>query len=400
MKLFKLLFYLILVLLPVGELLRFEFGINITIKPLDVTVGLTALCWIIFIFFNPSHRPTKKLLIPFVAFGAICLVSLLANISWLKQNEFLASLLYLIRWVSYATLPFIVFQFDKKIKKQLGLILFIDGLLFVLLGYIQYFFYPNLKSLYHLGWDEHMHRMFSTLFDPNFAGALFVLYFLFLAGVFYKFSKEKNKKNEKIFIGIILSLTLLAILLTFSRAAILMLIVGSSVFLFLINQKKLILVILGVIILFAFGFSSQFYIENINLFRQASSKARLDNYSMALKIISEKPLLGVGFNTYRYAKKADGVKSEWTNAPSHADAGVDNSFLFVLATTGIIGFGVYLWVWFTLLKKAYQQHKKKDIFSTIFIAASIGLFINALFINSLFFPVLLVWMWVLFGLTV
>lgn len=400
MKIFKLFLLLILLLLPVGELLRFEIGNNITIKPLDTVVGLTALCWFLFILLRPRYRPTRKFVTPFIIFIFLCLLSLVVNSWWLKQNQVLASSLYLFRWVAYATMPFIILQIDEKFKKQLGLFLFIDGLILVIVGYLQYFFYANLKPLYYLGWDEHMHRMFATFFDPNFAGAFFVLYFLFLAGIIYQRIKEKKPKKATIIFGIILFFTLLAVLLTFSRAAILMLIAGSGIFLWLINHKKLLLVILAAVGLFVLGFSPQFSNENMNLFREASSKARLDNYSLALKIISDKPLLGVGFNTYRYAKQSYGIQEGWTNAPSHADAGVDNSFLFVLATTGFIGFIAYLYLWFTFLKDAVIKNKKRqNIFAIIFISSSIGIFINALFINSLFFPGLMLWLWFIMGLT-
>src|SRR5207253_2275486 len=83
-------------------------------------------------------------------------------------------------------------------------------------------------------------------------------------------------------------------------------------------------------------FSPKFYVENINYFRIHSSQARLANYSDALKIITDHPLLGVGFNTYRYAKLSYGIREGWTNAPSHADAGVDNSFFVVLFHAGSI----------------------------------------------------------------
>jgi O-antigen ligase len=288
----------------------------------------------------------------------------------------------LARWLAYTSLLFIVLSFDNPFKEKIKFYLFIDGLVILLLGFVQYFFFSSLKSLYYLGWDEHMYRMFSVFLDPNYAGAFFVLYFIFIGNLIYKSNKHRR------YLIIILLFTLIAIFLTFSRSALLMLIIGTSVFLFIIKRKKLILILIGSIMLFALIFSSKFYVENMNLLREASINARLANYSTALKIITDRPLLGVGFDSYRYAKEMYGIKTGWVDAPSHADAGVDNSFLFVLATTGVIGFCAYLYLWATILKKA----------SFLVISSIIALFISALFINSLFFPPLMLWIWFILAL--
>lgn len=379
MKVLKILTVLILILFPFGELLRFNIGNNIILKPLDVVVGITSLAGFIYTFLQKKKPAFQK---EFLFFPLIGVLALIINSTWLKPYEFIVSFLYLVRWVAYASLFFIVSGFEKSFKEKIKFCLLIDGLIIVLLGFLQYFFFPSLKSLYYLGWDEHMFRMFSVFLDPNYTGAFFVLYFLFIGGFIYK------RKKQNVYLILVLLLTLIAIFLTFSRSALLTLIFGTSVFLFLIKRKKLILVLLASIIFFALIFSSKFNVENINLFRGASINARLANYSSALKIITARPFLGVGFDSYRYAKEMYGIKMGWVSAPSHADAGVDNSFLFVLATTGIIGFLAYLYLWTTLLKKT----------SVVVISSIIALFINALFINSLFFPPLMLWIWFILAL--
>lgn len=379
MKILKFLIIFVLVLFPLGELLRFNIGNNIVLKPLDIVVGATSVIWFIHRFLQKKEPALKK---EFLLFPLIGLGSLIINSSWLKPNEFIASFLYLARWTAYASLFFVVSGFDKPFKEKIRFYLFIDGLIILFLGFIQYFFFSSLKSLYYLGWDEHMYRMFSVFLDPNYAGAFFVLYFLFIADLIYK------RKKQRRYLVFILLLTLIAIFLTFSRSALVMLIVGTSVFLFLIKRKKLIFILLTTIVFFALIFSSKFYVENMNLFREASIKARLANYSTAILIIKDRPFLGIGFNSYRYAKKMYGVKMEWIKAPSHADAGVDNSFLFILATTGIIGFSAYLFLLASIMKKA----------SVLFISSIIAIFINALFINSLFFAPLMLWMWFILAL--
>lgn len=407
------LFIVLFVVFPFGELLRFSLGNNIVVKPQDIIVAVLVGTW----WFFPSSILTKSLknqflkekhiLQPLLAFSCIGLFSLIVNSSWLKPNEFITSLLYLVRWITYSFLFFVIVYCDNRVKQKITFLLIASGFCIVVAGFIQYFFFSSLKGLYYLGWDDHMYRMFSVFLDPNFTGAFFVLYFLFIGGKLYpllqrfsykQFRKNKTELKPVIFMSSILVFTFIALCLTFSRSALLMLLVGCGTFLILINKKKLIVIMLLVLVAFALIASPNFYVENINLFRAASGKARLENYSSAIKIIQDHPLTGIGFNSYRYAKEAYGIPSEWTNAPSHADAGVDNSFLFVLVTTGIPGLCVYLWLWLVILKRAlYLYRQKSNTMALVVFSSSVALFTSALFINSLFFPAFMLWMWILIG---
>ncbi|HSA83448.1 MAG TPA: O-antigen ligase family protein [Patescibacteria group bacterium] len=405
MKYIKFLFIFALILFPFGELLRFQINHYVAIKPIDLVVGVTVVWWLIYQIVKIKDQKYKltfnnvinnKFALPFILFVSIGLISLLINLAWLKMDQFLVSLFYLIRFVSYALLLPIVLQFDQKFKKIITVFLFIDGIVILVIGYLQYIFYNSLQGLFHLGWDEHMHRMFSTFLDPNFAGGFLVLYLLFVSGFVMK---QKTGSRKQILFIILLLVTLLAMFLTFSRSSFLMLLAGSAAFFIIIQRKKLLVVLLSFVALFIFSVSPQFYDENMNLFRVASSMSRLENYQFAFRVIEDHPVIGVGFNSYRYVKDMYGMPRDWVDAPSHADAGVDNSFLFVLATTGIIGLICYLWFWIRILRKLLIEYKKKKkIFVAVAFASIIGLCIHALFINSLFFAPLMLWLFVLIGL--
>lgn len=411
MRLLKILIILIIVAYPFGELLRFDLGNNIRFKPLDILAGLIMISWFILLFKKKIKLPSKPWF--YFAFPIVGIASLLFNIYWLDIGDLLTGSLYLFRWFSYLTIFFVLLSMHQ-IRKTLATLLIFDGLVIVMIGFIQFFFYSNLKPLYYLGWDDHMYRLFSVFLDPNFTGGFFVLYILFIGGLIYKLSKEKKLdvkqslldlpfsityRNVRLLLISILCVSVIAMFLTFSRSTLLMFIVGASTFFILIGRKKLIFGLLSFIILFIFLISSRFYIENVNLFRQASTISRLGNYQNAFTIIKSSPLIGVGFNTYRYAKAKQNITMEWLDNPSHADAGVDNSFLFVLATTGIIGVVAYVVLWYSILKRAFVLHKNdKNIYAIIIISSTAGLFIHAIFINSLFFPAIMVWMWFMLGL--
>jgi len=172
---------------------------------------------------------------------------------------------------------------------------------------------------------------------------------------------------------------------------------ASSITLLVLRKQLKLLIILFIIsaIMFAI-FSKNFYIENTNLLRIASSEARIDSAKNAIEIIKNNPILGVGFNSYRYAQIRYGFRQQTETINSHADAGTDNSFLFVLATTGIIGFIAYMLFWKRLVRIAFNN--RTSTVGIITLSSVAGLFVNSLFINSLFFPLIMLWMWILMGL--
>ena len=383
MKLLKTLILICLLLFPFGELLRFDLGSDIAVRLLDLLVLFTAISFIANSIKN-KKIPKTYLNKPILIFGLICLTSLVLNISALNSVQFFTSFLYLLRWVSYACIFFVVSSFEKKIKVLVKKLLLFDGLIILSFGYIQYFLYPNLRNLYYLGWDEHNYRMFSTFLDPNFLGAFLVLYFLFLTS----FLSRKNKYFQLLML--VMALTLIGIFLTFSRGAILMLVVSLGVYFTLIERKKYMLGLIGSVVVLIMLLTPIFTTENTNLFRTTSSLARVKTYRNAFKIIIDHPVLGVGFNAYRYAQESYGFENKSTKYPSHGASSVDNSFLFVLATTGVIGLLAYLNIWKTIF-----NHFRK---SPIIIASIFGLFINSFFINSLFFPSMMLWMWALIGI--
>lgn len=383
MDLLKKIFILVLFLFPLGEIVRIDFGNGIVIKPLDIGVGLMVILWLMLKIRKKEKIKQKYILTPIILFAAVGGLSMLINAPDLSFNQFLVSIMYLIRWIIYAGIFFVLSDFDRDFKKRIRKALLIVGFLIVGLGYMQYLFYSNAKSLISLGWDEHMYRMFSTFLDPNFAGAFFVLFFLFLISNFFK------KRN--ILYGLILIFTLGAIFLTFSRSALVMLIASSSLLFILVNKKIMIALLLS-ITLFVLIVSSRYYnIENINLFRVVSTEARLETAGNAVKIIQDNPILGVGFNAYRYAQLRYGFRNDKTSTISHADSGVDNSFLFVLATTGVVGFLSYLFMWYRILRKYW--------FVPVVTSSIFGLLLNSLFINSLFYAPIMLWIWILLAAT-
>lgn len=372
----------------VGELIRINLGNGIVFKPLDISVVFITFTWLL--THKDRYENIKKapLFLPIVLFLLVAAFSLVINSSFLKQGELISSSLYLVRWIGYAGIYFIIKEFRPTFKKNMVNALLAAGLIFVLLGYVQYFFYQTLGNLSYAGWDEHLYRMFSTFLDPNFAGIFFVLFFILQFG---NILSNPLKNSQNILQKAILILTFVAIFLTFSRSAIIMLIISSTVFLFITKRKKLILFLLAsLLIMFAIA-SDYFNIENVNPFRIVSTAARVETSRNAMEIIAKNPILGIGFNTYRFAQVRYGFRNEINAKTSHADAAPDNSYLFIMATTGIVGFAAYTFLFYRI----FLRYRK----NAPIIASIVGLLVTGLFLNSLFYPPIMLWIWVLLGAT-
>ncbi len=389
MGLLKVLFIFVLVLFPLGEVARFQFNNGVAVTANDLGVGVLIIAWLITAIRKKRkflNDPIKKPILVFIFLGFL---SLLVNSRILNQQELIISSLYLIRWSFYAGLFFIVTSFDSEFKKKIPYYLLLTGILTVLIGYLQYFFYPALRNLLYLGWDEHLYRMFSVFFDPNFAGIIFVLTLLLMTGIFF------GKKAKSLWLVPVALIVVIAVFLTYSRSSMIMLVVSLSTFLVLIGRKKWLVGAAVFFVVMMLTFSQFYKSEGTNLLRTTSSYARLGSAENALLVFKENPVFGVGFNAYRYAQHRIGLNTDTEWKFSHGGAGADNSFLFVLATTGIVGFVSYLYLWFKII---VEQKKRKTVLSNVVIASSLGLFIASFFINSLFYPFIMEWMWILVAL--
>lgn len=394
MAVLKFLINLLIFVIPFGVVLRIVPINNVAIYPQDVIAGLIFIIVSFNIYKKGKYFIKSKILLFLLLFAFTGFLSLLLAISWLSGSEFLIALSYLLRFISYSSILFAFYFFDEEYKDTIPIKLLIGGLIFTLLGFVQYFFYEDLSNLYYLGWDMHLYRLFSTFLDPNFAGAFLTLCFLLALDRVISFKKNK----VLVFDVLCLFSFVTAILLTYSRSAFIMLLFGILVLLLL---RKRIRVMVGMLVLLIFAFFSlaNTHIEGLNPWRIASVDARVESMSEALKIIEKNPILGVGFNSYRYAQVKMGTRDSQKTKISNADAGTDNSFLFVVATTGVIGFSFFILYWFNILKELRERFGKYSYAEIAFVSA-LAVGVNALFINSLFFPAILFWIYMLCAITV
>lgn len=373
-----------------GQLLRVPFTGEIAFIGLDFTLFVIVATWLAASLFFDRRKLialyNHQLFRPFLIFISVCTISLLFNIKFLSSDQLFVAFLYLVRIALYYFTFFIIFSFSEKKKQVIERAMLITGAGIVSLGYVQLLVYPDLRNIIYLGWDDHYYRMVSVFLDPNFAGLFFVLYFLFILYKIFTQYKAKTKSYISI-MSLIAVATFVAIFLTYSRTALLSMAVGVAIYLLFLKKIKYLLSICIVGVILVIFFTNTTY-ESLNPFRTSSVYARILAAENSLIIIKNDPIIGVGFNAYRYALERYGLSNE-SKYPQHGEAGTDNSILFVTATTGIIGLLSFLYFWLCIIKSVRKK---------IYVLASIASFgIGSLFINALFYNFLLMWMIVVLG---
>lgn len=370
-----------------GEFGKFPFGLNTS------AVSLTDLLLFINLVFLAIWKIIKKrdLSLP-KGFILIVLFWIVGILSLVISGDF-SGILYLFRFILYSSVFLIGFFIIKdepvKLESIFNLVV-LAGVIISVLGFLQLILIPDFEFLTAYGFDPHKNRLASTFLDPNFAGA-FLNISLLLA--FYLWLKQRSKKLVSAMI-----LILLAVVLTFSRSAYLMFLAEIIIF-GLFRLKKLL-----IITIIFFGLLYLFYVpfnQRVNgaFVLDKSASERLDSWNMGLGIVKSNPFLGIGFNNLRNYKSENNLNKVFSDNNSHSGAGLDSSFLVILATTGIVGFIVYLSWWVNMFgefSKLIKNPFKNELFLLI-ASIAVGLLVNSQFINSLLFPPIMLVIYIIFG---
>lgn len=376
--------YIILVALILGPFAVIPLGVpTVNIYILDLLIILLWLSWFfrfrVFISIIRRYRFTPF----FIGFLFVSAFSLLISPIQMNPTEKIISFLYLIRFASYPIISVTVTNVlrIKGIRKE-GIIKWLgfSGITSAVFGWLQYLLYEDLRNLYYLGWDPHLKRIFSFYFDPNYFGIMVVLTLVVLF-----FHKVRGRLNTFLMVLKIL-MTFVTLAFTYSRSSFVSL-VGSSVALSLLKRRYLISLFVIIVLMGTVFILPRPYGEGVKLERMFSIHERIESYKLALGMFADHPILGVGFNAVRYAKRTYGISWEYLSL-SHSGAGFDSSILFVAATTGIIGLAGYLLFLFHLYESGGLLLK----------VSLVAVLIHSLFLNSLFYPWVMVWIWILVGL--
>ncbi len=340
---------------PFGQLLTFSFlGQSFNYYLLDLVLGLLTLS----LFLSAKNRrliTSDPLFKPLVVFLFAASLSLLFNFKYVLSGGLIYPLFYLLRLFIYPSLYFAVKLYSGP---NLSKAIVFSLVLFSLLGLAQYLFLPDMRYLKLIGFDDHYYRLIGSLYDPNFTGAIF-------AGVALVLIATGQLLLSLFFVGLLA--------LTFSRASFLCFGAGLLYLLFKKRQKKILffLFILSLLI----WLTPKPFGEGVNLLRTFSIFSRLGSWQGGLTLFSERPILGWGYNTLRNI-----IGSRFQ---------IDNSYLYLAATTGIIGLSAFIY----LLYKSWSV--LSSLPARLFF---LTILIHSLFNNSLFFIWISFAYWLALGL--
>lgn len=367
--------YLLLTSILTGQLVKFPLAGNLGPNLLDFSVSVFCIIGLLKLKFRLKNPPLFIKLGFLFIFSAI--ISLALTPLKLTSTEYLVSSLYIVRLSLFLLLGWVIFSNAfLEFRKNIFTTLLLSGVGMAVLGILQFIFLPNLQPLQEFGWDPHYFRTVSTFLDPNFTGAYFALTLILFMQSF---------SNKKLNISILI-IVYIALLTTFSRSSYLMFLVSGLTLSFLKKSRKTALstLILFIILLTGFQIYTQLIARPRNIDRQQSASYRLNTWQQGLTLFQLHPIIGVGFNSYKYAVRQYNL-GDPQFLQSHGSSSNDSSILFVTATTGIVGLFIYSLFLISLIKHSLKNN-------LVLAAAVLGLLVHSTFSNSLFFPPILLWM--------
>lgn len=327
-----------------GQLMRFDwFGVPLYIH--DLLVLLILVINIRSIAFRISYFELR-----------IFMLGL--GIGWVNAlfhynlTQLVIPSLYSLRLLAYLALYLVLRLKSYQINHKYFLL---AGLVTAVIGYLQYFLLPDMRIFQYLGWDDHLNRLTLPHFDPTYTGVMLGLVLLSFPWRYALF-------------------TVPAILLTYSRSVWLSLALTATIF---IKNKIILLLAICVMLLAIFALPQKFG-EGNNLLRTYSITSRWQSDWTYLQSYKWDLLIGRGFNTLILDQSAGQYPNPALPAGRHA-TGPNNSYLYLLTTTGILGllgWGKFLWSLFR--SSRYPQ-------VILFFALA------SLFNNVMFYPFALLW---------
>jgi putative inorganic carbon (HCO3(-)) transporter len=316
--------------------------------------------WLSSLLYKSENIFTKK---NFLVFLPILCYALYIALSYFFKPYRLGRIDFFIREIFCLALFFIFcFELNEENFKTLLKYFFASAWLVFIYGILQIF------NLDFLPWKNFFgRRVFSTFANPNLLGS----YALFIAILSF-FSYLINDKKSLI---ILCCLALINLVFTQSKGALLAFaltaFLGSIGYCIIFisnhkNKRKKGIALILLLAVIAGGL-----IANFSIKRQDSFSFRLSTWRSTWDMIKASPITGTGADSFEIVYPAYKrpeifyIEQKHNIASQHAE----NYYLEQWATLGSLGFGLFLWVLFYLLKQDLfklknfaQENRKKALF--------------------------------------
>lgn len=314
---------------------------------------------------------------------------------------------------------------DERNLKRLLYIAFIVGTLASLYAILQY---GGIEPIWTRKIDPFGTRSVSTFGNPNFL-ASFLILILPVIAVLAVFEKSLIKK---LFLGGLLGVNLLGLLVTRTRSAWLGLFVALIFLAFFLvsyqvsliskNRKWLIFLagVLFLVMLYPVRVERQgerkvmvakvafAKVKSIADFKQMAYVQRFLIWQAAYSMFKESPLLGHGWGNFEIIYPFHQGKylkiKKYSPFRTHAN-NAHNEILEIASQTGIVGLGVYIWLFILFFKIGIDGYRKltTEYDKTVvlgLLASIFGMLVDNLLNVSLHFPMPALLFWVWMGLAV
>lgn len=256
----------------------------------------------------------------------------------------------------------------------------------------------------------------------SFGNATYFATFL-AVGIPFTWAKviQTERRDIQIIFGAISGILFFSLLLTLTRAAWLGLLAAGVVFAYLLNKfgrgKRKFRSFLTILFLYVCIFSVTSVsvnsregssnlspvIKRVHSFTDKTDlgiRGRLAMWRTASKMVKDRPILGSGldsfyllFPSYRDLRSSKALGNNINAAYTH------NEFIQIAVTAGLIGLGIYIWLWSSLFhaaRKVTKEYSKRRDVLMPFVLAGIVIFIQNLFA---FNPITTsVYFWVIAGI--
>jgi O-antigen ligase len=313
--------------------------------------------------FRPPNPLSKKNRILFVLtlFTISYVVSTFLGVNWFKsfwgEWERMGGLFSWLHYYSFFVIAISVFR-EKKEWLDLLWLSVLAALVSTFYGFFQ-----RGDSIYIVGASEGRTRIFGTLGNPA-SFASYILFNLYFA--FYLFSKTLDKR-EKGFLLFSSFVFIVAILMSGVRGAFLALIISGLWLLgvtFWKKRKKFIpLLVLAVIIVAGFFFVRSDIIQNSPILGRLANysledetiKNRLIVWGIALDGVVDRPLFGWGPENFESVFSLHYDPAIYKGVGTNVFDRAHNIFLDIGVAQGLVGLFLFLFLWYTAIKKTSNR---------------------------------------------
>jgi putative inorganic carbon (HCO3(-)) transporter len=237
-------------------------------------------------------------------------------------------------------LPYLI---DEKFAKTLVRASLVAAWLISLHGIYQYIVKAPIPSNWVDAGETVRTRVFSVFGSPNIMGSYMILMFPTAAGMAW----AARSRGERLFYGIIAASALAALVFTYTRGA-WMALFAALVLLGILFDKRLLVVILVAAVagLFVPAIHKRVFELFTPLYWMKSAKdGRIFRWLLAYDIIRHNPLFGAGLGHFGGA-----VAARNFNAPYS-----DNYYAKTLGEMGILGLGMMLTLFVTVMRNLYAR---------------------------------------------